>query len=121
MTNIVDFLHARLDEDEQAARDASGVVGGADWVVRNVPYEGIAFFSDHDGVVGHRNATTMHAELHSPSRVLREVDAKRRIIELAGAISCSGAEFAEQDYQTLTRSLAAVYSDHPDYQADWAP
>jgi len=49
-----------------------------------------------------------HAEtVHQRSRVLAECAAKRAIIE---------------DYRPLAlRHLAAVYSDHPDYQPEWRP
>lgn len=118
MSDIVEFLRARLNEDEQAARAALAPEkmytddGGF-----TVEYQW-ARLTLHDSGgrgIGHEPGAP------SPARVLREVEAKRRILDLAGEISRSGAEFAEQDYRTLTRSLAAVYSDHPDYQADWAP
>lgn len=60
-------------------------------------------------------------------RVLRECAAKRAIIGLADEAleaevkrrdaSALGADLMHQD--TL-RALAAVYSDHPDYQPEWA-
>lgn len=132
MSGIVEFLRARLDEDDQMAREAGkratdwrsdghGVGGGGE----PIAWDGEGGWTGEHTIVYDEGwpegGEALHIARHDPARALREVEAKRRIIELAGAISCSGAEFAEQDYQTLTRSLAAVYSDHPDYQADWAP
>ncbi|NKR75810.1 hypothetical protein GS492_25035 [Rhodococcus hoagii] len=125
--DIVTFLRARLDEDGEAARDAAG------WdptgSVRDTGLwrrEGINSVTDSsdrlvlygDGPAPY-GAQAEHIARHDPARVLREVEAKRRILDLAGEISRSGAEFAEQDYRTVTRALAAVYSDHPDYQPHW--
>ncbi|MBM4482260.1 hypothetical protein GS443_02760 [Rhodococcus hoagii] len=129
MTDLVEFLRARLDEDDQMAREAGkratdwrsdGVGGGGEPIT----------WDDEGGWIGEHTIVysegwpeggeALHIARHDPARVLREVAAKRRILDLAGEISRSGAEFAEQDYRTLTRSLAAVYSDHPDYQQEWA-
>ncbi|MER7131231.1 DUF6221 family protein [Streptosporangium saharense] len=83
-----------------------------------------------------------HIILHDPARVLREVEAKRRIMGLhqegvdndlpddeepdpaAGDTRCMVcAAVGEPPYypcQTL-RILAHPYADHPDYQPEWAP
>ncbi|MBM4553967.1 hypothetical protein GS466_24875 [Rhodococcus hoagii] len=130
MTDLVEFLRARLDEDEQTATAATSATFGEDptWTSKD---DGTGeqthgyVMADHTAICGHDGDDVLlpvadHIARHDPARVLREVEAKRRILDLAGEISRSGAEFAEQDYRTLTRSLAAVYSDHPDYQQEWA-
>ena len=49
---------------------------------------------------------------YRPARVLAECEAKRRIVKTAeGGLTSSSA---------AVQFLAAVYSDHPDYRAEWA-
>ena len=66
-----------------------------------------------------------HIALHDPSRVLREVEAKRRLLRLADS-ACPddcldhGPEMhaTEEHWGAAIRSaLAAIWSDHPDYSA----
>ncbi|NKZ63003.1 hypothetical protein GTG23_07070 [Rhodococcus hoagii] len=130
VSDIVEFLRARLDEDEQTATAATSATFGEDptWTSKDDgtgPQTHGYVMADHTAVCGHDGDDVLlpvadHIARHDPARVLREVEAKRRILDLAGEISRSGAEFAEQDYRTVTRALAAVYSDHPDYQQEWA-
>ncbi len=80
-----------------------------------------------------------HIARHDPARVLREVAAKRRIMELhQEGLSNDfpmGVEPAEGDILCMTcddralkqyypcptlRLLALPYADHADYRADWA-
>ena len=62
---LAGFLAARLDEDERLARQALDEAG----TERETRYP----YPD-------RLATCMHDGRHSPARVLREVEAKRRIL-----------------------------------------
>lgn len=91
-TTTVDWLSARLDEDEERAR------GGAE-----------RFAADTDwGFIFRRE--------------VREVEAKRAIVAdltlvldtYRGGILCDLAN-------TTLRHLAAVYADHPDYNEAWRP
>ena len=57
-------------------------------------------------------------------RVLREVEAKRRIVGLHSGDNdtmCQSWEgnYVEEPCPTL-RALASVYADHEDYRAEWA-
>jgi len=101
MDDLVTFLRDRLDEDEQLARTAAS--SGAEW-------------PDAAGEV--RTAELAHARRHDPARVLRDVDAARRIIDWA-------IDFMEGDYapwnETCLELLALSYADHPDYRAEWVP
>ncbi|NKR90565.1 hypothetical protein GS483_00285 [Rhodococcus hoagii] len=130
MSDIAEFLRARLDEDEQTATAATSGTFGEEptWTSKD---DGTGrqthgyVMADHTAICGHDGDDVLlpvadHIARHDPARVLREVEAKRRIITLAEQVARSGAEFAEQDFDTLTRSLAVVYSDHPDYQQEWA-
>jgi Family of unknown function (DUF6221) len=101
------FLAARLDEDEAAAK---------------------AVRPDQD------YADSEHQERWSPGRVLREVAAKRailtehrpvpsRFIESSTCALCTvrtmkASTPVRWPCETM-RALAAVYSDHPDYNNEW--
>lgn len=92
MDDLTAFLAARLDEDEARARRGSPDA----WLLG--------------------------------SRTLREVEAKRDILRRHGPagdpVSCL---WCSEDYRPYpwpcpdVRSIAAVWSDHPDYRPEWKP
>jgi hypothetical protein len=96
VTDIVEFLRARLEEDvrsAEATRKAGDMLEGMTGVRPEMP--GYDF-----------------------ERMLREAEAKRRIMELAeiddiGTYGSNGG--------AILQWLAAVYSDHPDYRQEWKP
>ena len=121
MDDLVEFLRARLAEDAAVARAADARLGN---VLNQVGYSDSAAEADE-----------RHIARHSPARVLREVEAKRRIMECHepwtasnGDITCGrcgrehigGRPGGHFPCQTL-RLLALPYSDHPDYRQEWAP
>jgi hypothetical protein len=118
MDDLVAFLAARLDEDEAAARAA----------LSQSAEEGTAWWFDD---VGPETPREFHVARHDPARVLREVEARREILNryargLAGDLPewKAGRELIEAGLAILRavlRDLAAVYSDHPDYRAEWKP
>jgi hypothetical protein len=145
VTSIVDFLRARLDDDEQVAQAA----GGDRWALQGHPSETIAVYdSARDPVVYDEGYPTdeqaEHIARHDPARVLAEVDAKRRILdeyalvarlhdEAAARISVASPRPAGADLDTWSRSqhelpiydgvlrlLALPHRDHPDYRPEWA-
>jgi Family of unknown function (DUF6221) len=181
VSDLVAFLAARLDEDEQwaiaASTDSKGVtVTGQHWrwedahsdkiltpdpvtqefldeetdaslrSIEHYPWgsiagEGPAFLISHAQEV--QAAAGGHIARHDPARVLREVDAKRKILAEHGdtvgsvwipghghdnkfCMRCvdsdrDGDYYAEEPGPCLTlRTLAAVWSGHPDYDPDWA-
>lgn len=99
--NITEFLLARIGEDEAAAGKLAGVAHSAKTQV----------------YTGEEWVTTPI----STERVLAECAAKRAIIE-AHRGQCEnddpGAWIVASNI--LLKSLAAVYKDHPDYDAEWA-
>lgn len=84
---ITDFLLARIAEDEAAATDVRYV-----W------------------------PTDFDVSLN-PARVLRECEAKRRIVAEHTGHRHTYTFYCHE--QTL-EALAAVYSDHPDYDPAWS-
>lgn len=169
--DIAAFITARLDEDEAAARAASGgtvtggpgnwepAPGGDEWEVHADLTDG-DFGLDGDlevlvalrpglprppdvmagywgAVIGwqpglaDRDAWVpepqfRHMARHDPARVLREVAAKRAIVALAAKTRewTDGSAGATAGYAAVIVSdtlyaLATVWSDHPDYRAEW--
>lgn len=125
---IAEFLRARLDEDEATAQAAANRRWRAE---DNI----ISLYPEHenDGFLSWpTRADARHAALHDPARVLREVAAKRAILDLAD--EASGLDMAvdgdrrigSRDTEAepylgdqILRLLALSYSDHPDYQPHW--
>lgn len=95
---IKDFLLARIAEDE---REANGHLG-AEYYQDGLWPEDVA------------------------KRVLRECAAKRAIVGTYAAVEANrNTEGSVQWHEerallTSVRALATVYSDHPDYQEEWA-
>jgi hypothetical protein len=118
-TTLTDFLLARVAEDEAEI----GVLG---------PYQ-------HDDSAGPNGVgwgevgAISEVLMISHARVLAECEAKRRIVEWAGR-HAHAADEKDPDPATrsfnagaawasynIVRTLAAVYSDHPDYRSEWRP
>lgn len=138
---LADFLRARLDEDEEAARDAerhtASYLAMADRKADRFepPYSGADWRNDYDHVFvvdtrpgSHRKVRiadcgvgafdlTPHLARHDPAHVLADVQAKRRIVDHAAVYWECDSGYAEM--RSVLCELAAVYADHPDYQSEW--
>lgn len=102
---IVEFLEARLAEDEQAALAAQN----------SVPWSA----NDQD-------VASRHLSRHLPARVLREVVAKRAILrEYVDSVKLHEDEAEAPDavaaLEIVVRHMASVYADHPEFEGRWAP
>jgi hypothetical protein len=133
MAEFLEFLRARLGEDEQAAR-AAVEDAGAEWYYDGGGYvlarheDNLVATGSHDFLERERG---VHIARHDPARVLREADAKRRILDeiiprMNDMDDQIHAEFGvgpmdPSTYETLglLRLLALPYADHPDYRAEW--
>jgi hypothetical protein len=120
---LVEFLLARLAEDEAAAQRA---VPGP-WELQGEPRETLVF-SAPTGVsvaVGWLRDLD-HVARHDPARVLAEVAAKRLILEYAppkahGTFD-DGWRRGQMAFHAHTlRLLALPYAGHPDYREEWKP
>lgn len=142
MDDLIAFVKARLDEDETIAREAASVAG-PDWTWKTLVPEGYDEPTDYITSVagsflmdtmGSIQAESPHVARHDPVRVLREVEAKRAIVDevlkyeatIDGEWGCGHTEeqiaaggCPEIQVPASLRSLAAVWSDHPDYRAEW--
>lgn len=141
-TSIVDFLNARLDEDERVVAphrvyvDTDGCL--------SYPLEQWA--DGEDRLPNHHN---VWQRIHDPARVLREVAAKQRVLERHREVReddhegwlwsewnasrgvsqpCLGCWVSGDPDSPVTehvencpelRDLAAIYADHPDYRQEW--
>lgn len=125
MTDIVDFLTARIDEDEASARWAFGDHNDntANW---SEPTSGVVDLGGPgmDGLLptGDQAVSRFIAEF-DPARVLAECAAKRAIIATRRH---NPKNYIDPTYATifenrdeLLHTLATVYADHPDYDQRW--
>ncbi|MGI3199646.1 DUF6221 family protein [Streptomyces sp. GLT-R25] len=144
MDELVQWLREQLDEDERVAREASGWLKPAahwsldEWSGREQPHSLIAQGSPKLPVVGGRftadpipTVQAEHIARHDPARVLREIDAKRRVVQAyedaVTAFNDSGPAFTSHDRLTGSVSslrgavelLALPYADRPGYLEDW--
>jgi hypothetical protein len=150
VTTLVEFLRARLDEDEQAAkrvRQPYRLYVCDDGHVQE-PMRVDDLYGERDGeyqqwsdgedrLPNHRNTWWL---MYDPARVLRQVESKRRIIDREqwhpyGGLECGGhprpymphgdygpgyCRRMDEENPTL-RDLAMVYVGHPDYEPEWCP
>jgi hypothetical protein len=148
MTDLADFLLARIAEDEAVARAA---VAHTRWALGDFDepsVHGIAHAS-WENTDGDAWPNMVHIARHDPARVLAECEAKRRIVgehastdegEFYPGSSVGSERIADDDEpfdlacvccgeyseyavpwpcRTL-RALAAVYAVHPEYREEWA-
>ena len=140
---IAAFLAARLDEDEAAAKLAARE--GGTWT-QDDPVRYPGSISSLGGPVVYDEGAPdeyqgTHIARHDPARVLREVAAKRAILSEHAHVAASTPSFRKGpepfgcftcDYVpgegtygggwcTTVRILAAIWSDHPDYEQEWQP
>lgn len=116
---LVAWLRARVDEDEAIAFATINATDRAKpprWVytddrsIRDTSRDAILR-------VKHTwNQEAAHITRHDPARVLRDIEAKRAILD--GIVS--PMDWTPQ-MQAVVRHLAAVYADKDGYREEWAP
>ncbi|MFF5259485.1 DUF6221 family protein [Actinomadura viridis] len=126
MNDLVGFIEARLDEDERIARRCDGADECGRWTATGT----VVDFCQVE-MEGFHPAHAEHIARHDPARVLREVQAKRRVLArhcLSPAegdperpwddrddCQYDGDEWPCPDLLTL----AMAYDWHPDYDEAW--
>ncbi|MFE1903826.1 DUF6221 family protein [Streptomyces gardneri] len=113
MDDLIPFLRARLDEDEQTARAASP----SPWRPNDEHDEVVAVddvtVAEGFGLSGRQlRATVDHIARHDPDRVLRQTAVLRDRVDLWSKMAGSHA-------RACLRALATIWEDHPDYQDEW--
>ena len=134
MDGLVEWLRAQLDEDERIARaatpgpwvDQGGYVTDVGPRVQVTDYGTQDGEPEEDGPQG--RADSAHIAEHDPARVLREIDAKRRLLAVhrpyvaepdQACLGCAGG--IEFERCPVVRLLALPYVDRPGYREDWRP
>lgn len=139
MSEIVEFIAARLAEDQELAGDAAqGRTGVWTYQDRHTHPAGPNIrvvddlgceITDAWDVNSGPWYTGPHIAHHNPARVLREVAAKRRVLgrhvpHRLGA-DYAWCEWCRPQVEVWPcpdlLDLAAVWADHPDYRQEWAP
>lgn len=130
MIDIVAFITARLDEDELAALAAPGPQwDGGDGYLGVVDGQDLVWGNHTEGYIDAEAST--HIARHDPARVLRDVEANRRLLDLHGQSEPDGHDGSGYRFacshcdQTVPcaslRLLGAPYSDHPGWREEWRP
>ncbi|MEW2250410.1 DUF6221 family protein [Streptomyces sp. NPDC006975] len=118
MEDLILFLRARLDEDERYAHSAKGLIG-----VENPWWTWDALKNRFPSL---SRGDAQHIERHGPMRVLREIDAKRRLLAIhrpyvpepdMACLGCAGGIMFTSC--PVVRLLALPYADHPNYREEW--
>lgn len=124
MSGLVEFLRARLDEDEALAREAPP----GPWYIGNAvdptqpctvhTFPGVRLVAD-----GLNWLVAEHIARQNPARVLAEVAVKRELIRVWEAVRdvTGTGSLAEGTAARAIQLHAAVYADHPDYEERWKP
>ncbi|TDD85899.1 hypothetical protein E1293_10450 [Actinomadura darangshiensis] len=123
--DLVEFLRARLDRDEQIARACSG----APWKANpsgtvNTDTDDPAYVSTAEN-----DAYAEHIARHDPSRTLAEVSARRQILDdyekqswiIGQGHATPELEAAQAVRESVLRLLALPYATHPAYREQWRP
>lgn len=127
---LLKFLKARLDEDAEAARDASD---GPWWDEhpatqwREEKDDEVASSQGRLAVLPfdkNGGSNSIHIARHDPARVLVDVVAKREVLRLAAAFGDYAETFMNGTAAAMEGALrlfALAYADHPEYREEWRP
>ncbi len=126
--NIIDFINARLDEDEKAAKAATP----SPWNLRLHEADDKIMTESGDALIDAKSYEEVvievsdedlsHISRHDPARVLREVAAKREVLDVCKHVHghVSGNETADNLAESVLMSLANAWSTHADFKPEWA-
>lgn len=127
---LVEFLKARLDEDEEAAQAAMEGSEGR-WEQDDPERYPGRIFDDHGEPVsydeGHPTAAqAAHIVRHDPARVLCDVEAKRQMIRVfteryRACWDQLAATIHGKALNDVLRFLALPYANHENYREEWRP
>lgn len=126
MDELAQFLRDRYDEEATEARAATpgpweqSGIGDYGWTVSfSRPGAGVETEDSDQG-----RADAVHIARHDPARVLRDIEAKRRILYLAEQLpkvtaSTDMFDNNRDGWAEVVKQLALPYADHPSYRAEW--
>jgi hypothetical protein len=137
--DLIAFLQARLDGDEQVAMAAARAANTDTWIDgAEGSVLGIGGDMHLRGAVNSIDDIGPHIARWDPARVLAEVEVKRRMLDtilayeavIDGEWACchsaqqiGAGKCPESDPNEINavRLLALPYTDHPDYRNEWGP
>lgn len=123
MNDLVIFLRAQLEEDERGG----GVEGDGHWECTSTGVLDLGGIEGFDGVVQGPRDAIYHMARHDPARVLAEVEAKRRILDVAVALAETqgdgpvGERLMKDASDLLLAHLCSAYAGQPGYREMWRP
>jgi hypothetical protein len=127
---LMEFVHARLDEEEQAARVATE---GPWRLGEPLPYAdpggGFIIESDRDEVAGPGHSgggvwkplDAQYIVRHDPARTLRDVQARRKTLIRCQEEMLSGIPRLVWFGKQTVWEMAQRCSDHKEFREDWRP
>ena len=129
MNELVVWLRAQLDEDERVARAAVEPDEMHPYGDRQLPRLTV---DQWPGMVHNYLGGTWgeHSARHDPARVLRDVAAKRAIVDWAerNPRACDDVHPETASWHpaghgphVILRQLASAYTDRPGYREEWKP
>jgi hypothetical protein len=140
VTDLITFLRARLQEDEDTAQAAARAAENGYNSEPPWEFDGDEMVSaDGRGILtgpwGIEHEIARHVERFQPARVLREVEAKRRVMErhcLSDATKftayCAGGHYDSDGYPEVElqdcpelQDMAFIWNDHEDWSNAWCP
>jgi hypothetical protein len=123
------FFAARLDEEEVAATPAERRFPSP-WRQADEPRSplrsAVSLYDARDegvAVVRGRYAAA-HIGLHDPARTLRQIEADRELLTAYSSAFGGGPDFGSgyaRGLEDAIRHRLLEWSDHPDYDREWAP
>ena len=119
---LIEFLLARIAEDEAVAHDAM-CDGNGKWASWNRSWDDMGWrdlAADGERLTALPTSIDEHVCRHDPARVLAECEVKRRIVERHRPTGGIGCECSEVWPCANLLDLALIYADHPDYLPEWA-
>lgn len=128
--DIVAFIRARLDEDADLVETIrSGGFPAPTWTSAPNDRGTWPILREVDdatpiGYIEDGRWEIKHVTRHDPARVLRAVQAKRRIVGDVGSLPmyCDCEAYGHHEREDLIlRLLASEWSDHPEYRSEWKP
>lgn len=113
--DLIEFLRAQWDEDEQTANAAAGAPPMRMILAR----------------AAGKDASHRHIARHDPARVRADVEAKRLVLDMyenachraahgPNADAVAAARVARSTLRGVLAALTLPYADHPDFRKEWA-
>ncbi|MCX4785128.1 MULTISPECIES: DUF6221 family protein [unclassified Streptomyces] len=124
-SDMIDFVRARLAEEEQIARAA----GGENWrCPADVPGE----VHDRSGAIAfivRNRGFDQHIAHQDPARTCRRIETSRVLLNEYAEVADRDTDRPEHNFSSgravglgfAVRQMAAEHAGHPDYRAKWLP